>query len=131
MKNKLPLIAGGVLGLAFLPFGLNFFFQFLPMPAPPKDSLVIPFFQATGQRGFMAFVKVCEILGAILVAVPATRNWGLLILGPIIVNILAFNIFVAGGVAVFQPPVLVVSLPALYLLWTEREKFLRLLHPKA
>ena len=50
----------------------------------------------------MAFVKVCEILGTVLVAIPATRNWGLLLLGPIIANILAFNIFVAGEMPSFS-----------------------------
>ena len=128
MKQMLPNIAGALLGLAFLTFGLNFFLNFLPMPKPPEDSLVVPFFKATGQSGFMAFVKVCEIIGAILVAIPKTRNWGLLLLGPIVVNILAFNVFVAGGNAVLQPPVIAVSVLAAYLLWAGRERFLGLLH---
>ena len=128
MKQLLPNITGALLGLAFLIFGLNFFLNFLPMPKPPEDSLVIPFFEATGQSGFMAFVKVCEIIGAILVAIPRTRNWGLLVLGPIIVNILSFNVFVAGGNAVLQPPVIAISLLAAYLLWAGRSKFLALLN---
>lgn len=128
MKQHLPNIAGALLGLAFLTFGLNFFLKFIPMPAPPEGSLVIPFFQATGASGFMAFVKIVEIIGAILVAIPMTRNWGLLLLGPIVVNILAFNVFVAGGAAVLQPPVIVVSLLAAYLLWVGRQKFLVLLN---
>ena len=57
-----------------------------------------------------------------------TRNWGLLLLVPIVVNILAFNVFVAGGAAVLQPPVIVVSLLAAYLLWVGRQKFLVLLN---
>ena len=128
MKNKLQHIAAALLGLAFLTFGLNFFLNFLPMPDPPEGSLVIPFFQATGSSGFMTFVKVCEILGAVLVVVPRTRNWGLLILGPIVINIIAFNIFVAGGTSVLQPPVIAVSVLAAYLLWAGREKFLALLN---
>ncbi len=127
MKIKPTTIAGALLGAAFFTFGLNFFLNFLPMPAPPEGSLAIPFFQATGGSGFMAFVKVCEIVGAVLVAWPRTRNWGLLLLGPVVVNILAFNIFIAGGSAVFQPPVIVVSLLAAYLLWAGREKFVALL----
>lgn len=106
MKRHLPNIASALLGLAFFMFGLNYFLNFIPMPAPPEGSRVIPFFQATGTSGFMAFVKGCEIIGAILVAIPKTRNWGLLVLGPIVVNILAFNVFVAGGTAVLQPPVI-------------------------
>ena len=128
MKQKLPNIAGALFGLAFLTFGLNFFLNFLPMPKPPEGSLAIPFFQATGESGFMAFVKICEIIGAILVAIPKTRNLGLLVLGPIVVNILAFNVFVAGGSAVLQPPVIAVSVLAAYLLWAGREKFLVLVN---
>lgn len=128
MKEKLTNIAGVLLGLAFFTFGLNFFIGFIPLPAPPEGSLAIPFYQATSESGFMAFVKSCEIFGAILVAIPRTRNWGLLVLGPIIVNILAFNIFIVRGGAVFQPPVIVVTLLSAYLLWVGRERFLQLLH---
>ena len=126
MKH-LPNIASGLLGFAFLLFGLNFFFHFIPMPTPPADSLAIPFFQATGQSGFMGFVKIVEIIGALLVFLPKTRNWGLLLITPVVANILAFNLFVVGGVAVFQPPVIAVTLLSAYLLWEGREKFLGLL----
>ncbi len=128
LHRHLPNIAGAILGLAFLTFGLNFFLKFIPMPTPEEGSLAIPFFQATGGSGFMAFVKICEIIGAILVAFPKTRNWGLLVIGPIVVNIIAFNVFVAGKGAVFQPPVIIVSLLSAYLLWVGRERFIRLLN---
>ena len=72
--------------------------------------------------GFLTFVKVLEIIGGILVAVPKTRNFGLLILGPIIVNILAFHIFIVGG-GLFQAPVVIVTVLATVLLWSERSAF--------
>lgn len=128
MKHHLPNIAGALLGLAFFLFGLNFFGNLIPMPAPPEGSRVIPFFQATGSSGFMVLVKVCEITGAVFKAIPTTRNWGLLVLGPIVVNILAFNVFVAGGAVVLQSPVLIASVVATYLLWSGREKSFTLLH---
>ena len=71
MKNT-ENICAGILGSAFLVFGFNFFFQFFSMPAPPADSLVIPFFQATGQSGFMTFVKITEIVSSSLVDI----GWG-------------------------------------------------------
>lgn len=49
-------------------------------------------------------------------------------LGPIVVNILAFNVFVAGGAVVLQSPVLIASVVATYLLWSGREKSFTLLH---
>ena len=129
MKNT-ENICAGILGSAFLVFGFNFFFQLFSMPAPPADSLVIPFIQATGQSGFMAFVKITEIVSALLIIIPKFRNWGLIILGPIIVNIIAFNVFVAGGAAVFQPPVIITSILFLVVLWFKRNDFLELTHNK-
>ena len=129
--NKITNIVAGLLGLVFIVFGLNFFFHFLPMPTPPEGSLAIPFFQATGQSGFLAFVKVFEIVGALLVAVPQTRTWGVLILWPIILNILAFNLFIIGGTAVLQPPVVLITVLATYLLWAEWGKYLGLISKTA
>ena len=125
--NKITNIVAGLLGLVFIIFGLNFFFHFLPMPTPPEGSLAIPFFQATAGSGFLAFVKVFEIVGALLVAFPQTRTWGVLILWPIILNILAFNLFIVGGLAVLQPPVVLVTVLAAYLLWADWGKYLGLL----
>ncbi len=127
MKNA-ENICAGILGNSFLVFGFNFFFQFFSMPAPHADSLVIPFFQATGQSGFMAFVKISEIVSAILIIIPKFRNWGLIILGPIIVNIIAFNVFIAAGGAIFQPSVIITSILFLMVLWFRRNDFLGLTH---
>ncbi|NWK57071.1 hypothetical protein HW115_15720 [Verrucomicrobiaceae bacterium N1E253] len=123
MKN-IPTIAGALLGLAFITFGLNHFLHFIPMGGgPPEGSPPALFFAAIVPTGFLTFVKICEILGGILVSIPKTRNLGLLVLGPIVVNILAFNILIAGGSAVFQAPVIAVSLLSAYLLWHGREAF--------
>ncbi len=127
MKNA-ENICAGILGNSFLVFGFNFFFQFFSMPAPHADSLVIPFFQATGQSGFMAFVKISEIVSALLIIIPKFRNWGLIILGPIIVNIIAFNVFIAAGGAIFQPSVIITSILFLMVLWFRRNDFLGLTH---
>lgn len=84
---------------------------------------------ATMTTGFMKFVKVFEFLGAILVIIPRTRTWGLLVLCPIIVNILAFTQFIIGGGAAFMNPLLIVAvIAAIYLLWVDRKKLLGLLN---
>jgi len=124
-------IASILLALVFLmasvPFLLN-----LPMPEPktPLPPDVLTFMGVFGPTGYMKFVKIFEFLGAILVAIPYTRNFGLLVLGPIIVNILAFNALIFRAL----PPdamsatmlVLIIVLP-LFLLWHARRKFLGLL----
>ena len=68
-------------------------------------------------------MKVLEILGGVLVAVPKTRNLGLLILGPIIVNILCFHIFLMKGATLVDPANIAIVVLALFLLWTERKAF--------
>ncbi len=128
MKH-IPNIAAGLLGLAFLTFGLNFFFNFLPpLPKSPEGSPMALFGGAIYITGFLKFVKIIEIVGAILVLIPKTRNFGLLALGPIVVGIIAVNVFIKGGGAVFAPPVMVISVLSAYLLWNARAKFLNLLN---
>ncbi|TDU64259.1 hypothetical protein EI77_04145 [Prosthecobacter fusiformis] len=124
MKHA-PTVAGALLGLLFLTFGLNFFFNFIPMPADPSpaDAPHKLFMAALFPTGYLAFVKVLEITGGLLVALPKTRNLGLLILGPIIVNILAFHIFLTKGAGLFEPPVVLITVLALFLLWSGRRAF--------
>lgn len=124
MKHA-PNIAGALLGLLFLTFGLNFFFNFIPMPADPSpDSAPHKLFMAAlFPTGYLTFVKVLEITGALLVAVPKTRNLGLLVLGPIIVNILAFHVFLTKGAGLFDAPIVLIVVLALFLLWSGRRAF--------
>ena len=128
MKH-LPTIAGALLGLAFVTFGLMYFLEMMPkQDPPPADSPVAMFFGAFKPTGWMDFVKALEMIGGILVAIPKTRNFGLLVLGPIIVNILAFQIFLAKGAGLADPALIVICLLAVYLLWIERKAFAGLLH---
>ena len=119
MKH-IPLIASILLGLLFIMSASVVLFGLAPTPEIPKDTPVWHFMNAVGPTGFMTFVKVLELIGGILVIIPLTRNLGLLVLGPIIVNILAFHQFVAKD-GIFQPMLLVIGLLAAYLLWTERK----------
>ncbi|MFC7337124.1 hypothetical protein ACFQY0_08040 [Haloferula chungangensis] len=129
MKDKAPAIAGGILGLAFITFGLNHFLNFLPTPpGPPEGSPPAMFFGALITTGYFGFIKTIEILGGILVAIPKTRNIGLLALGPVVVNILAFQVFMTGGAGLTQAPVILVSTLSAYLLWSARGKFAGLLN---
>ena len=113
-------IVAALLGLLFVAGALFFFFGTLP-PPPPEDSLPGKFMAAFGPTGYMNFVKVLEILGGVLVAIPKTRNLGLLILGPIIINILCFHGFVARGG--FNAVHGFIVIAALFLLWSERRAF--------
>lgn len=129
MKHA-PTIAGGLLGFAFIVFGLNFFLKFIPMPADPSppDAPHKLFMRALSPTGYLAFVKVLEVLGGLLVAVPKTRNLGLLVLGPILVNIIAFHAFLLNGAGLFDPVLILLSGLAVYLLWAERKAWSSLLN---
>lgn len=123
----LPTIAGALLGLLFIAFSLIYFFKLMDMPPPPAGSPPAHFMEALVPTGYMNFVKTCELLGGILVAIPRTRNFGLLLLGPVIMNILAFHVFLAKGAGLTDPPLVLICLLAAYLLWDGRKAFLGLL----
>lgn len=101
--STLNRITAALLGLVFIVFGSNFFLKFLPVPQPPEGSPAAMFLGGMFASGLLAFVKVLEILGGLLLAIPATRNLGLLVLGPIIVNIFAFHIFFSGPASLLEP----------------------------
>ena len=123
-------IAGGLLGFVFIAFGLMVLLKLGPTPpAPPEGSPAAMFMGAFVPTGYLTFVKVLEVLGGMLVAIPCTRNFGLLVLGPIIINILAFHAFVMKGEGLFSPIIIVIALLALGLLWCGRKEFAGLLRP--
>jgi putative oxidoreductase len=123
-------IAGVLLGLAFIMSSVTVLFHLVPMPEIPKESPAGMFMGAFGPTGYLTFIKVLELLGGILVMIPRTRNFGLLVLGPIIVNIVAFHVFVTGGDGLFGPMVIAVVVLSLYLLWADRKAWLGLANSK-
>lgn len=117
-----PHIAALLLGGLFIMSASVVLLGMAPTPELPKDTPIASFMAAFGPTGYMTFVKVLELLGGLLVLLPRTRNVGLLILGPIIVNILAFHQFVAGD-GILQPMLLGISLLSLYLMWVGRGRW--------
>ncbi len=117
-----PHIASLLLGGLFIMSASVVLLGMAPTPELPKDTAIASFMAAFGPTGYMTFVKVLELLGGLLVLLPRTRSVGLLILGPIIINILAFHQFVAGD-GILQPMLLGISLLSLYLMWVERGRW--------
>ena len=103
MQEKIAILSGFLLGLVFVVFGLNFFFHFLPVPSPEEGSAAAAFMGAAYSSGLLTAVKLIEIIGGICVALPRSRNLGLLLLGPIVVNILLYQLLLVGG-SLFAPP---------------------------
>ena len=128
MKKCLPIAAGIVLGLLFIMASAMFFLKLGPEPKFPEGSPIAMFMGAFGPTGYMHFVKVFELTGGILVMIPRLRNLGLLLLGPVIVNIIAFHTFVTHGENLLNPMLIIIVVCALYLLWDARRKFAGLLN---
>jgi len=117
------ILVGVLLGLIFVASGVVVVFKLVPMPPPPEGTPVGHFMAAFTTTGYLGLVKGLEILGGILVAIPRTRRAGLLVLGPILVNIVAFHLFIMGGQGLFSPMLLAICAMALFLVWVERAAF--------
>jgi putative oxidoreductase len=126
-----PIIAGLLLGLLFISSGLVVLLHIAPMPPMPEGTPAAMFMGAFAPTGYFTFVKIFEVIGGVLVAIPRTRNFGLLVLGPIILNILAFDTFIMKGADFTTPaviPIALIVLLANYLLWVGRKAFAGLLN---
>jgi hypothetical protein len=86
------------------------------------------FLGAFGPTGYLTFIKVLELVGAVLVAIPRTRNLGLMVLVPILVNIVAFHVFIMRGEGMLNPLLIAPVLLAIYLIWVERKPILGLVN---
>jgi len=128
MKKWLPCIAGVLLGLCFLAASIPVLFNLITMPPMPEGTPSAHFMAAFGPTGYIKFVKMFEFTGGIVVMIPRLRNVGLLLLGPVIVNIIAFHTLVDDPKHLINPMIIIIILCALYLLWDARRKFAGLLN---
>jgi uncharacterized membrane protein YphA (DoxX/SURF4 family) len=118
-------IARVLLGLMFTVFGSNIFFHFLPMPEQ-KPSLATDFSKALMASHYMYVIGFLQVAGGLLLLIGRYVPLGLTLLGPVIVNILLFHIFLE---TTGLPLALVVSALALFLLWRYRANFAGLVKP--
>jgi uncharacterized membrane protein YphA (DoxX/SURF4 family) len=90
----LTLVARILLGLAFLVFGLNGIFNFIPVP-PIPPGLMKDFSTVMATSHYMAAVGIFEVVAAILFLINRYVPLALVLIGPVIVNILIFHILIA------------------------------------
>lgn len=119
------IIVRSLLGLMFVVFGSNIFLHFIPMP-PQKPSLATDFSKALMESHYMVVVGLLQFAGGLLLLIGRYVPLGLTLLGPVIVNILLFHIFLERS---GLPMALVVSALALFLLWRYRANFAGLVKP--
>lgn len=87
------LIARILLGLLFLVFGLNGFLHFIPM-APPT-GLAGQYIGALFVSHYLVVVFLLQVVGGVLLLANRFVPLGLLLLGPVLVNIVLFHSFLA------------------------------------
>ncbi len=127
MKTKGILAARILLGLIFFVFGLNGFFHFLPQP--PMSGPPAEFAGALFASGYMfPLIKGTEVLAGILLLSGRLVPLALTVLAPVVVNIVAFHLFLApAGLGL---PLLVVAL-GVFLAWSYRSSFAGVLRVNA
>ncbi len=114
----LILVARLLLGLVFVVVGLNGFLHFLsqpPMPEPAKSL-----FDGLAATGYMfPLLFGTQVVGGALLCLGLVPL-GLVILAPVIVNIVAFHLFVESS---GLPIAIVVAALALFLAWSCRAAY--------
>ena len=111
-----------LLGILFFGLGgIVYFFHLMQAPPPKGDALI--FMSLFESSGYMAAIKVCELVGGLLLFFPRTRGIGLCIIAPIAINIFFFEIFLSKDIG-FSILILVLLALAIFF---EKEKFAGLL----
>ena len=119
------IIARVLLGLVFAVFGSNAFLHFIPMP--PMQGQAGAFIGALVSSGYICVIALLQVVGGLLLLIGARFvPLGLTLLGPVIVNIMLYHIFLdPSGLGM----ACVISVLALFLLWAYRDRFAPLLKP--
>ena len=114
-----------LLGLMFAVLASNTFLHFFPMP--PMQGQSGAFIGALISSGYIYPIAGLQIIGGLCLLIGGRFvPLGLTLLGPIIVNIVLYHIFLdRNGLAM----ACVISVLALFLLWVYRYKFPAIFQP--
>jgi len=113
------LIARILLGLVSLVFGLNGFLNFLNM-GPMPTGLAGQFMGALFLSHYYWVVAALQIAGGLLLLVNRFVPLALVLLGPVIVNILCYHVFLNHAGA---PPAIVVAVLWFIVFYANRQHF--------
>ena len=117
-----PVVARVLLGLLFTVTGLNGFLNFLPQPDPgamPEGAMA--FAGALQSSGYMfPMIMGTQLLCGVLLVTGLFVPLALVLLAPVVVNIVAFHVFLAPtgtGIAI------AVLVAEVYLVWAYRKAY--------
>lgn len=125
---KFTVIAARVLlGLIFVVFGLNGFFNFIQ--PPEMNDTARTFMGALAGTGyFMIVVKLVEVVSGLMILTGRFLPLGLILLAPVSVNILLFHIFLDPSTLAMAVIIVVMQL---FLAWAYRDSFSSVLQANA
>jgi putative oxidoreductase len=120
------IIARVLLGLVFVVFGSNAFLHFMG-PPPEMHGQAGAFIGALISSGYIYPIAILQVAGGLLLLIGARFvPFGLTLLGPVIVNVMLYHIFLdQSGLAM----ACVISILALFLLWVYRDRFPAIFQP--
>jgi hypothetical protein len=127
IRKHLPTAVRVFLGLVFTVFGLNAFLHVFAMPSapPPATSFAGALF-ATGY--VFPLLNATEVITGLLLLGGRFVPLALALLAPVVVNIVAFHLFLDPSGIVLPLAVLAAEI---YLAWTYRATFAPMLHARA
>lgn len=112
-----------LLGLLFVVFGLNGWLHFIPLP--PREGRAAEFIGAMISTGYFNIILVLQVIGGLLLLTGISVPLGLTLLGPVIVNIVMFHLFMdRKGIGL----ALVFAILSLFLVWHYWASFAGLLY---
>ena len=108
-----------LVGLGFTITGLDGFLHFLTIPPPPEGTPAATFMGLLASSKYIYAVKVCELLGGLMLLSGRMAPLGITLLMPVAVNILLYELFLLK-----QPGPGYVLVPLLaFLIWGYRRYF--------
>lgn len=129
IKMILPIVTRVLMGMLFVFSGLNGFFHFVLAPENGMPEGALALSTAMMNSGYMMqLVFITQLLAGLSFLSGFFIPLALTILAPVVINIVAFHIFLAPagtGMAIF------VAIMELYLAYTYRAAFASILRPKA
>ena len=129
LARHLPTVARILMGLIFLVFGLNGFLHFIPQPKTPMPEGATAFAGALMKTGYMfPMIMGTQLLVGVLLLLNRFAPLALVLIAPVVVNIVAFHVFLApSGIGL---ALLLLALE-LYLAWAYRKSYRAMLTLRA
>ena len=106
--------------------GMNKFFHYMPMPEGLSNEAIQLMIAFESSNWLLPLIGIAEIVGGVLIAIPKFRALGALIMLPVMIGILLFNLTMAPQNA---PIAVVLFIINIWAIIADREKFMVLINP--